>query len=125
MIYDFKCPHGHMFEHVCKMDDRLKKIPCEGTVGQVCSDEDYEKYNADGAPELPEGWSWVDCEGGRVLTRETKCILKAEIFVGNHNNPRNILDHGLASNRDAAREGRYDPLKPNTRFMAKGRGWRK
>lgn len=138
MLYDFKCPHGHMFEHVCRMDDRLKKIPCEGTVGQVVGDDLYDKHLSGEVP-LPEGLFWVklgeeeaeavDGEEAsnedKVLMRNVPCQLRAEIFVGTHNNPRNILDHGLASNRDAAREGRYDPLKPNTRFMAKGRGWRK
>lgn len=36
-----------------------------------------------------------------------------------------ILDHGLGANRDAAREGRYDPANPTRRFMAKGRTWQR
>lgn len=134
MIYDFKCPHGHVFEHTCKMEDRLKLVPCKGEVNQVVSDELYEKYiNED---ELPEDLHWIrlskelspdsndetsNCD--RILMRKVPCQLKAKIHVGAHNSPKSMLDHGSASNRDAAREGRYDPLKPNTRFMAKGRSW--
>lgn len=60
----------------------------------------------------------VACEDG-------SCELEAILLVGTHSNPRSILDHGLGRNRDAAREGRYDPLNPNRRFLSKGREWRK
>ena len=133
MLYDFKCPHGHMFEHTCRMDDRNSPVPCEGHVNQVVEDELFEEYS--GGAELPEDLAWVKvgpelAEGdvtaeSRVLIRKVPCQLKAELHVGTHNNPAGALDHGLGSNRDAAREGRYDPLNPNRRFMAKGRGWRK
>lgn len=122
-LYEFKCPHGHTFDHTCKMANRGDLIPCEGVVSNIVSDEEYEQYNASDAG-LPDGWSWVEVESGRILTRDSPCILGAKIFVGNHNSPKSLLNHGSASNRDAAREGRYDPLNPNTRFMAKGREWR-
>jgi hypothetical protein len=134
MLYDFKCPHRHMFEYTCSMDDRNKPIPCQGEVNQVVSDELYEKHVNSDEP-LPEDLFWVSIGGQQepvddgqieeVLMRKVSCQLQAKIFVGTHNNPAGALDHGSAANRDAAREGRYDPLKPNTRFMAKGRGYRK
>ena len=124
-LYDFRCPHGHEFEHQCKIAEREEKISCEGTVNQLVADEVYDEYSAGDGKELPDGLSWTEVEGGKVLVKKVPCQLKAEIFIGVHNNPGGALDHGLGSNRDAAREGRYDPLKPNTRFMAKGRGWRK
>ena len=67
----------------------------------------------------------MDKRGEEVPCEEASCALRAKQVFGTHSNPSSMLDHGSASNRDAAREGRYDPLKPNTRFMAKGRGWRK
>ena len=136
MIYDFKCHHGHIFEYMCKMDERNNPIPCEGEVVQVVEDELYDKYVD--SDDLPEGLFWLNLNvgvdladgestksDGKVLVRKVPCQLKAELFVGPHNNPGGALDHGLGSNRDAAREGRYDPLNPNRRFMAKGRSWMK
>ena len=141
MLYDFKCPHGHMFEHTCKMDDRNIPIPGEGIINQLVDDEVFEKYSDSHEP-LPDGLFWTtlgreeevdgetkviedDVQIEQVLMRKVTCQLMAQIFTGTHNNIRGMLDHGLGSNRDAAREGRYNPLSPNTRFMAKGRGWRK
>lgn len=137
-LYDFKCPHGHEFERQCKIAEREEKIPCEGTFRQTVSDELYEKYRDEEEP-LPDGLYWMDVivhdlgpKGGPDVTGERKALMhdvpcnrQAEIFIGVHNNPGGALDHGLGSNRDAAREGRYDPLNPNRRFMAKGRGYRK
>lgn len=42
-----------------------------------------------------------------------------------HSNPGGLLDHGLARNRDLAREGRWNPDEPSPRFMSKGSKWRK
>jgi len=139
-LYDFKCPHGHEFEHQCRIAEREEKIPCEGFVNQLVEDEVYEQYAASEGG-LPDSLFWrtiglevetpeaKEEEGSgeieRVLMCKVSCQLKAEIFIGVHNNPGGALDHGLGSNRDAAREGRYDPLNPNRRFMAKGRGYRK
>jgi len=137
MLYDFKCPHRHMFEYTCRMDDRNKPVPCQGEINQVVLDELYDKHISGEVP-LPEDLFWINItgddpgheepvpvDGGKVLMRKVSCQLQAKIFVGTHNNPAGALDHGSARNRDAAREGRYDPLKPSTRFMAKGRGYRK
>lgn len=125
-----------MFEHICRMEDRLKLVPCKGSVNQVATDELYEKYIEGG--ELPDGYHWVKlskelspdgtdetAKCDQILMKKVTCQLKAKIHVGGHNNPKSMLDHGSAANRDAAREGRYDPLNPNTRFMSKGRDWRK
>ena len=59
-----------------------------------------------------------------ILCKRVSCVLQASMVMG-HSNPAGMLDHGSASNRDAAREGRYDPFNPNRRFIAKGRQWRK
>jgi len=142
-IYDFECPHGHQFEHMCRMDDRLKEIPCEGTVNRLADDDIAEealklyklwKEYPDTHPEEPrivkgqeikfEMLEGMAGEEPLVLT-PVPCQLKAKLVVRAHAHPAGMLDHGLASNRDAAREGRYDPLNPNRRFMAKGRSWRK
>lgn len=122
--YDFECPHQHRFEHDCPMADRGKLIPCEGKVPRLLTDEEVELAEAGEMPEArltnigPEGEQ-------EVWVRDVPCILKAKQVVGTHSNPKAMLDHGMASNRDAAREGRYDPMNPSRRFMAKGRGWRK
>lgn len=142
-LYDFKCPHGHKFERQCKIAEREDLVPCEGEVNQLVEDELYEKYS--GSDEtLPDGLFWMtlglEMEGNdqevvavegnddqkeQVLMRKVPCSFQAGIYMGPHNNPGGALFHGLGSNRDAAREGRYDPLNPNRRFMAKGRGYRK
>jgi hypothetical protein len=136
-LYDFQCPHGHRFEHFCPMADRLKEIPCEGRVNQMVPDEIAEE-----ALELCKNWKlcpdeiaivggvhvkFADIDGDSiepVAVTQVPCMLKAKLLVGPHSNPRAMLDHGMASNRDAAREGRYDPLNPNRRFISKGRNWR-
>lgn len=146
-LYDFRCPHGHKFEYFCRMSDRLEKIPCEGKVNQLVVDE-----IADQARELlGDGVTGVvDVDGTVVMIQrvamensgppngdsskaattliavaEIPCMLKAELYIGRHSNPAGMLDHGLATNRDAAREGRYDPVNPSRRFISKGRSWRK
>jgi len=128
-LYDFECPHGHRFERMCSMAERTEPVPCEGKVNQLASDEDVEAFEG---KELPEGYAWVPLDPNavngesqeKVLVKEVPCILQATQIV-THGNPKCMLDHGLASNRDAAREGRYDPLNPSRRFIAKGRSWRK
>jgi len=138
-LYDFECPHGHRFERQCLIAERNEEVPCEGQVNQLASDEEREEFKRlveesepvimDGVElkmvplEYPEGEAPDD--SAAVVVKVVPCMLKAKLVVGTHNNPRNILDHGLGRNRDAAREGRYDPLNPNTRFLSKGRGWRK
>jgi hypothetical protein len=142
-LYDFKCPHGHEFERQCKIAEREELVPCEGLVNQLVEDELYDKHSAEPDLPLPEGLFWMalgletqefsdvvvptedDGQIEQVLMRKVPCSFQAKIFMGVHNNPGGALDHGLGSNRDAAREGRYNPLEPNRRFMAKGRGYRK
>jgi len=102
-LYDFECPHGHVFEKIVPMAECDESIPCEGVVPQIGLDHGA----ADSAVEV-----------------EVPCILQAHRIIS-HSNPAGALDHGASANRDAAREGRYDPLNPNRRFMAKGRGYRK
>jgi hypothetical protein len=129
-LYDFECPHGHRFERQCLIAERNEPVPCEGLVNQLLDDDELDKLEGQ---ELPEGYEWVsidpDSSNGvpaeKVLIKKVPCILQATLVVGTHSNPAACLHHGFASNRDAAREGRYDPLNPNRRFMAKGRGWRK
>jgi len=124
-LYDYECPHGHRFEHVCPMADRDKPIPCEGSVNRLLNDEELE--------DLPAQAKWVsiDQKGSNGKTIEkvavvpVPCILKAQRIEIAFSDTNAILQCGVASNRDAAREGRYDPLNPNTRFIKKGRTWQK
>jgi hypothetical protein len=104
-LYDFECPHGHRFEKNVSMAECDVPVSCEGEVPQI--------QLAD-APDI-----------GDPPVVMVKCVLQAIQVIGAHNNPAGMLDHGSSSNRDAAREGRYDPLNPSRRFMAKGRGYRK
>jgi putative FmdB family regulatory protein len=103
-LYDFECPHGHRFEKMVSMSECNDAVPCEGQVPQI--------QLAD-APDI-----------GELPVAMVPCALKATTVI-THSNPAGSLDHGSSSNRDAAREGRYDPLNPSRRFMAKGRGYRK
>lgn len=59
-----------------------------------------------------------------IPCKESGCERMAKQII-THSHPEGWFDHGAASNRDAAREGRYDPNNPNRRFMTKGRSWRK
>jgi hypothetical protein len=43
------------------------------------------------------------------------CPFSARRVEISHAHPAAMLDYGLAANRDAAREGRYDPHRPITR----------
>lgn len=123
-LYDFECPHGHRFERMCTVAERLEKVPCSGTVPQLLSDDDVDKAEAGNLKGSYK--TGIGPEGEQeVWLKDVPCQLKAVLLVGTHSNPAGLLDHGSASNRDAAREGRYDPLNPNRRFMAKGRQWRK
>lgn len=103
-LYDFECPHGHRFEKMVSIAACNDPVPCEGQVPQI------QLADAPDIGELP------------VVT--VPCALQATTVIS-HSNPAGALDHGSSSNRDAAREGRYDPLNPSRRFMAKGRGYRK
>ena len=103
-LYDFECPHGHRFEKKVPMDECEKPIPCAGSVTQMR----LELATDDLAPPMAE----------------VPCVLQATMVIA-HSNPGGALGHGASNNRDAAREGRYDPLNPNRNFMAKGRGYRK
>jgi putative FmdB family regulatory protein len=42
-----------------------------------------------------------------------------------HSNPAALLDHGFGRNNYNAQKGTYDPNRPATNVMAKGRVWRK
>jgi hypothetical protein len=123
--YDFECPHRHRFEHSCAIADREQAVPCEGTVNELVDDELLTKYTGPDAMPLPDDMAWVSDENkNEFLVKKVRCRLMAKMIIS-HNNPGGMLDHGSASNRDAAREGRYDPLNPNRRFMTKGRAWRR
>jgi hypothetical protein len=150
-LYDFECPHGHRFEHLCSIAEREESVPCEGKVNELVTNDDLVEQcralNLLGTPMPEPDLEWIDVTGTRIavdtvadaevtivdasaelgpmLVRKVPCKLKAKLIIGKHNNPGGALDHGLAANRDAAREGRYDPANPNRKFMAKGRSWRK
>lgn len=138
-LYDFECPHGHRFDRQCRIAEREEEVPCEGMVNQLASDEERDEFrrlSEEADPVIVEGTEFklvpldhpegeAPKDAAEVVVKLVPCVLKASIVMGPHNNPGGALHHGLASNRDAAREGRYDPLNPNRRFMAKGRGYRK
>jgi hypothetical protein len=139
-VYDFECPHGHRFEKSVRIADRGEAIPCEGKVNRLLTDDELDelKLALEGRPVdepmiVAADVEWVpitpDSSNGdpveRMAVIPVPCILKASRVEISFSGSNKILDHGSASNRDAAREGRYDPLNPNRRFMAKGRSWRK
>lgn len=134
-MYQFECPHGHTFEKVVPMDKRRDPIPCEGTVNQLVSDDELEAMEVLPTRELPEDMEWVSLEDAgeglsptapvgesRFLARKVPCILKATMVV-THASPKSMVNHRLGANRDAAREGRYDPLSP-VKGIGKGSKWR-
>jgi hypothetical protein len=47
------------------------------------------------------------------------CALQAQRIEICHAHPSTMLDYGLGANRDAAREGRYNPDRPSTRGVRK------
>ena len=91
-LYDWECSHGHRFEKVVPLDRRNDPIPCEGDLGAALV--------SSGANSAP-------------------CLLLATRVEVSHARPSTMLDYGLARNRDAAREGRYDPNRPSTRGVRK------
>ena len=145
-LYDFECPHGHTFERFCSIAERELPVPCEGTVNQLVLENDLVDACKDlPEQELPDGLHWVTINAPRepdgpgvdtrpepgvesqmrALVRSVACQLKARLIIGQHNNPGGAINHNTAANRDAAREGRYDPANPSRRFVTKGRSWRK
>lgn len=135
-LYDYECPHHHRFEHFTSIADRENPIPCEGTVNQLVMDDQVVAKYADGTEPLPDDLAWQELpvidettgqetETGKILVRKVPCQLQARLIIGQHNNPGGAIFHNAAANRDAAREGRYDPANPSRRFVTKGRGWRK
>jgi hypothetical protein len=59
----------------------------------------------------------IACEGKRDDGQP--CPLSANRIEICHARPSAMLEYGLGANRDAAREGRYDPLRPSTRGVRK------
>lgn len=143
--YDFECPHGHRFEHDCLIAERNEKVQCRGMVNSLLSDAELLKHadliasverggelpayapiaHTEIGPGISAGTDPAEGPSTTVWVKAVPCILEAKKVEISFADSNLILDHGSASNRDAAREGRYDPLNPNRRFMAKGRGWRK
>jgi putative FmdB family regulatory protein len=132
-MYDFVCPHGHQFEKVVPMDDRDKPVRCEGVVKQLVTDvelpsaEDRLVRGAAGAEWSPpdgvriEKLGPLEDGGGvvEVLVRDVPCILEAKRVEISVSHPEALLSYGLCANRDAAQEGRYDPLNPSKRGVRK------
>lgn len=58
-----------------------------------------------------------------VTCEEPGCELDAAAIIS-HGNPAGMLDHGFGRNRENALKGTYDPNKPATNVMGKGRAWR-
>jgi hypothetical protein len=59
----------------------------------------------------------IPCEGN--CSDGQRCRLEAHRIEICHARPSTMLDYGLGANRDAAREGRYDPNRPSTRGVRK------
>lgn len=59
----------------------------------------------------------VPCEGN--ADDGQPCPRHADRIEICHARPSAMLDYGLGANRDAAREGRYDPNRPSTRGVRK------
>lgn len=123
-LYDFECSHGHRFDHQCKISERNEEIPCKGMVNQLVEvSEDFDQesmdiHMADMSLLLPDGMFWqevVPDSGDYAIVREVPCVLKAKLVVTGSN-----LHHNWGANRDAAREGRYDPLNPSRRGLSGG-----
>ena len=97
-LFDYFCEAGHRFEKVVPIANRNEPIPCEGVLEQVAL------HDGGGAIKVPKG---------------AACPLIAKRVEISHARPSMMLDYGLGANRDAAREGRYDPLRPSTRGVRK------
>jgi putative FmdB family regulatory protein len=142
-MYDFVCPHGHRFEKVVPMDDRDKPVKCEGLVHQLVTDVELPPPAArfllgDPGVAFDVRSEWKPPEGVRieklgpledgggqieVLVRDIPCILMAKRVEISVSHPETLLSYGLGANRDAANEGRYDPLTPSKRGIRRhGRG---
>ena len=59
----------------------------------------------------------IECEG--LTDGGPPCMHQASRVEISHAHPSALLDYGLAANRDAAREGRYDPNRPSKRGVRK------
>lgn len=94
-LYEFLCDLGHRFERVVPIADRNTPVPCEGIVEE--------------RPHDPTA----------IASRHLPCSLLARRVEICHARPSTLLHYGLGANRDAAREGRYDPLRPSTRGVRK------
>lgn len=56
--------------------------------------------------------------GSNLPVTKMACGVRAR-YILTHGHPGGLLDHGLAANRDAALEGRWDPDRPITRGVRK------
>jgi hypothetical protein len=54
-----------------------------------------------------------------IPCQDPACRLMARRVEICHARPSMLLDYGLGANRDAAREGRYDPSRPSKRGVRK------
>jgi len=97
-LYDWICANGHRFEKVVLIANRDEPIPCEGDLEKATPPSDGV------AIKVPRGQA---------------CPLMAKRIEISHARPSAMLDYGLGANRDAAREGRYDPNRPSTRGVRK------
>jgi hypothetical protein len=134
-LYDYECPHHHRFERFSSIAGREDPVACEGKGNQLVMDDVLVARYADGTEPLPADLFWEElpvidgasgeqADTGKILIRRVPCALQAHMVIA-HNNPGGAIFHNSAANRDAAREGRYDPANPSRRFVTKGRGWRK
>lgn len=120
-LYDFECPAGHRFEKNVPLADMDTEVLCEHCDDVYLSRDGEVTVSV---PSIAPEDILLD-DGKSLRLGKSRCILRAKRIFAGHNNPAGMLDHGMAINRDAAREGRYDPLRPSTRVMGSGRYWRK
>lgn len=132
-LYDFECPRGHIFEKNVPYDDRYKPIPCEVEIevreisleqlADSLEEQDALKdagveakvITAVGDPEGPAAEQALPIKG---TVTKMPCGVRAN-YILTHGHPGGLLDHGICANRDAAREGRWDPDHPITRGVRK------
>ena len=121
--YEYHCPNGHVFDKLAPMADRNEPQPCEGLIDNIATDDEIKAWRNKKSPE--DGIHFKVPLAGTddmMVIRRLPCSLTAQMQI-THGSPKSMINHRLGANRDAAREGRYDPLKP-IQAINKGHSWR-
>lgn len=130
-LYDFECPRGHVFEKNVPYDDRYNPIPCEVEieVREISLEQLADSLEEQDAIKAGEVSVQVVSAPGEIKEGELPLPTKGTVtkmpcgvrakYILTHGHPGGLLDHGICANRDAAREGRWDPDRPITRGVRK------